>query len=59
MGFEIATTSVVCVTKSYRPVRLMAHLHDTIVVYDYSFWCIRFSRKSLQNQLQHSQANSK
>ena len=35
-----------------------AHLHDTTVVYDCSFWFIRFSRKSLQNQVQHSRANS-
>ena len=39
--------------------RLRAHLHDTTVVHDCSFWCIRFTRKSLHEQLQHSRANSK
>ena len=38
---------------------LKADLHDTTVLYDCSFWCIRFSLKSLRDQLQHSQANSK
>ena len=38
---------------------LRAQLHDTNAVYDCSLWCIRFSRKSLQHQVQHLRANSK
>ena len=34
------------------------HLHDTTVVYDCSFSCIRYNHDSLQDQLQHQQANS-
>ena len=40
-------------------VGLRAHLHDTNVVHDRSFWCIRFSHKNLQDQLQHSRMYSK
>ena len=40
-------------------VAVWAHLHDTTVVYDCPIWSIRFSHKSLQDQFQHSRANSK
>ena len=36
-----------------------AYLHETTVVYDHLFWCTRSSHESLQDQLQHSRANSK
>ena len=40
-------------------ISLRAHLHDTTVLYNCSFWRIRVSLKSLQDQLQHTRANSK